>query len=406
MGIIELIRISFKAILINKMRAFLTMLGIIIGVSSVIIMLAIGESAKLNITSYISDMGSNLIAVTPKSTIQSGVRPDATSMQTLTMQDYIALETETDLMNHVSPMVTGAGQVIYGSKNWKTTMYGISTNYLDIRILKIRQGTMFSDFDVRTSAKVAILGSTVVKNLFPEEKNPIGQMVRFNNTPFKIVGILDAKGSNTFGQDQDDLILAPYSTVQKRILGITYFHHFMGSAISEEKAEEAVAEVTEILADNHKIRKGEEYDFEVSSQKELIDTFSSITDMLTLLLVTIAAISLIVGGIGIMNIMYVSVKERTKEIGLRLAVGARAIDILKQFLYESLIISFTGGFIGITIGLTLTFAIGLVLDWQIVVPLVSIVIAFSVCTATGIFFGWYPAKKASELDPIQALRYE
>jgi putative ABC transport system permease protein len=351
-------------------------------------------------------MGSNLITVRPGASVQGGVRMDPSSMQTLVMKDYISLNEKVSSINKVSPLVTGSGQLIQGANNWPSTLYGVSPEYLDIRILKVEKGSMFSDDEVKASAKVAIIGETVVKNLFPNGDNPVGKTIRFNSIPFKIIGVLEAKGQNTFGQDQDDIVLAPYTTVQKRILAINYYHSIVASAVSESQAATAVEQIREVIADNHKIAKGEEYDFEVSSQQELIETFSSITEMLTLLLVAIAAISLVVGGIGIMNIMYVSVKERTKEIGLRLAVGGRAKDIMKQFLYESVIISFTGGIIGILFGLSITLAITSIFDWQVIVTPKSMLIAFGVCTVTGIFFGWYPARKASQLDPIQALRYE
>jgi putative ABC transport system permease protein len=406
MGILELIRVSLRAILINKTRAVLTMLGIIIGVASVIVMLAIGESTKTGITSNISGMGSNLIMISPKAKEQVGLRSDVNSLQSLIINDYTTIKSNVSLVRLVSPIVTGSGQIIYGSNNWKATLYGVAPEYTDIRSLQVEEGSMFTEYDVRTSSKVAVLGRTVVDNLFPYGPNPIGQTVRFNNIPFKVVGILETKGMSTFGQDQDDIVLSPYTTVQKRILGITYLHSIYGSAVKEEKAEEAALNITNLLAENHKISSKDNYDFEVSSQKELIETFSSITEMLTLLLVTIASISLVVGGIGIMNIMYVSVKERTREVGLRLAVGGRGVDILRQFLMESVFISFTGVIIGIVIGTLVSFLIGAILGWQVVIPPISVVISFGVCTLTGVFFGWYPAKKAAGMDPIQALRYE
>lgn len=406
MDFIQLIKISFKAILINKVRALLTMLGIIIGVCSVIVMLTVGESSKKGITSNISDMGSNLIMISPKSNVQTGVRLDASATQSLLIEDCRAIEQQVALINAVSPIVSGSGQAIYGASNWKVTLFGSAPEYLLIRNLKVADGVMITDYDVKTNAKVAVIGRTVLENLFPYEANPIGKTIRFNSVPFKVIGILEAKGVSTFGQDQDDIIIAPYTTVQKRILGINHLHSIVASAISEGAAEQAVKQVVDILKDNHKIQDGKENDFEVSSQKELIDTFSSITEMLTLLLVTIASISLVVGGIGIMNIMYVSVKERTREIGLRLAVGGRAVDILRQFLMESVFISFTGGLIGIVCGVLISLLVGHIVGWQVVIPPQAILISFAVCTLTGVFFGWYPARKASGLDPIQALRYE
>lgn len=405
MNFSNLIKIAWKAILLNKTRAMLTMLGIIIGVASVIAMLAIGEGSKESIKKNISSMGANLITIRPGAGMMGGVRSDPSSMQTLTLNDYKTLKTQTHYIKNISPMVNGSGQSIAGSNNWPTTIYGASPEYLSIRDWSVEKGSMFTEDDIESYAKVAVIGKTVQENLFPNE-DPIGKMIRFKNIPFKVIGILKEKGENTFGQDQDDIIIAPYTAVQKRILAQKYLQSIVASSISEDDSEAAVNEITTIMEKQHNIKEGDDNDFNVSSQQEIISTFSSTSEMLTVLLVAIASISLIVGGIGIMNIMYVSVKERTKEIGLRMAIGAKGKDILLQFLIESVLISITGGILGVFIGLGATFAIKQFVGWPVSITMSSIVISFAVCTITGVFFGWYPARKAAQSDPINALRYE
>lgn len=405
MNFLNLIKIAWKAILLNKTRAMLTMLGIIIGVASVIAMLAIGEGSKESIKKNISSMGANLITIRPGAGMMGGVRSDPSSMQTLTLNDYKTLKTQTHYIKYISPMVNGSGQSIAGSNNWPTTIYGASPEYLSIRDWSVEKGSMFTEDDIESYAKVAVIGKTVQENLFPNE-DPIGKMIRFKNIPFKVIGILKEKGENTFGQDQDDIIIAPYTAVQKRILAQKYLQSIIASSISEDDSEAAVNEITTIMEKQHNIKEGDDNDFNVSSQQEIISTFSSTSEMLTVLLVAIASISLIVGGIGIMNIMYVSVKERTKEIGLRMAIGAKGKDILLQFLIESVLISITGGILGVFIGLGATFAIKQFAGWPVSITMSSIVISFAVCTITGVFFGWYPARKAAQSDPINALRYE
>ncbi len=405
MNFLNLIKIAWKAILLNKTRAMLTMLGIIIGVASVIAMLAIGKGSKESIKKNISSMGANLITIRPGAGMIGGVRSDPSSMQTLTLNDYKTLKTQTHYIKNISPMVNGSGQSIAGSNNWPTTIYGASPEYLSIRDWSVEKGSMFTEDDIESYAKVAVIGKTVQENLFPNE-DPIGKMIRFKNIPFKVIGILKEKGENTFGQDQDDIIIAPYTAVQKRILAQKYLQSIVASSISEDDSEAAVNEITTIMEKQHNIKEGDDNDFNVSSQQEIISTFSSTSEMLTVLLVAIASISLIVGGIGIMNIMYVSVKERTKEIGLRMAIGAKGKDILLQFLIESVLISITGGILGVFIGLGATFAIKQFAGWPVSITMSSIVISFAVCTITGVFFGWYPARKAAQSDPINALRYE
>jgi len=406
MRLLNLLKIAFKAIVLNKMRTLLTMLGIIIGVASVIAMLAIGEGSKESIRTSISAMGSNMITIRPGADDRGPARGSGGNVQTLTLKDYEVIKEQADLLSYSTPVVNGGGQVINGSNNWPSTIYGVNTEYLDIKVVDLQSGSMFTDTEVRTASKVALIGQTVVDNVFPDGEDPVGQMIRFNNIPFKVIGVLEEKGENTFGQDQDDVVIAPYTTVQKRILAIDYLNQVMASAVSEDDAPDAVDQVTEILRAQHKLIDNEEDDFSVRSMEELISTFSSTSEMLTVLLVAVASISLLIGGIGIMNIMYVSVKERTKEIGLRMAVGGKGADILMQFLIEAILISITGGVLGVILGLGATVFIEKFLSWPTSVALYSIIVSFAVCAVTGIFFGWYPAKKASALDPITAIRYE
>tara|TARA_R110000751_G_scaffold2470_3_gene13153 strand:- start:180333 stop:181553 length:1221 start_codon:yes stop_codon:yes gene_type:complete len=406
MRLLNLIKIAFKAIVLNKMRTLLTMLGIIIGVASVIAMLAIGEGSKESIRSTISNMGSNMITIRPGADDRGPARGSGGDVQTLTLQNYEVIKAQADLLSYVTPVVNGGGQVINGSNNWPSTIYGVNPDYLEIKVVGLQSGSMFTNVDVQSASKVVVIGQTVVNNVFSDGQEPVGQMIRFNNIPFKVIGVLEEKGENTFGQDQDDVVIAPYTTVQKRILAIDYLNQVIASAISEDDAADAVTQVTEILRTEHKLLDNEDDDFSVRSMEELISTFSSTSEMLTILLVAVASISLLIGGIGIMNIMYVSVKERTKEIGLRMAVGGKGSDILMQFLIEAILISITGGLLGVILGLGATVFIEKFLNWPTSVALYSIIISFAVCAITGIFFGWYPARKASALDPITALRYE
>ena len=399
-------QMAFRSLKNNKFRCFLTMLGIIIGVSSVITMLAIGQGSKRSIQAQISEMGSNVIMVFPGNRRAGGVRLSADEMQTLKLQDYRSIEEKATLLCHVSPMVSSSGQFIYGAKNTPSTLYGVSPDYLDIRMLEVERGEMFTEEDINAIAKVCVVGQTVVDNLFEEGEDPLGKTVRFNATPFKIIGVLKAKGYNSMGQDQDDLVLAPYTSVQKRILAITYLRGLYASAVDEKQSEEAIEQIEGILRENHRLQDGVENDFEVRSQEELSNMLSSTTNLLTVLLASIAGISLLVGGIGIMNIMYVSVTERTKEIGLRLSIGAKGRHILWQFLIESVLISVSGGIVGVLLGALASIAVKYIAGWPIFVQLWSVLLAFAVCTVTGVFFGWYPAKKAANLDPIEALRYE
>lgn len=406
MNLTNLFKIALRALANNKMRGFLTMLGIIIGVASVITMLAIGQGSKRSIQAEISEMGSNMIMIQPGGDIRGGVRQEASSMETLKLEDYQNIVDETRYVTAVSPSVNSSGQVIYGANNAPTTIYGISPDYIEIRRYKVEDGEMFSDQDIAVAAKVCVVGKTVVDNLFPGGENPVGKVIRFQKLPFKIVGVLESKGYNSMGMDQDDLILAPYTTIQKKILAITHLQGITCSALKEEYTEQAIDEISEILRRNHKLKADEEDDFTIRSQQELSSMLTSTTDMMTVLLAAVAGISLLVGGIGIMNIMYVSVTERTREIGLRMSIGAKGIDILSQFLIESILISVTGGLIGVIFGVGSAIIVNQVAHFPIFIQPWSVLLSFIVCTATGIFFGWYPAKKAAQLDPIEAIRYE
>ena len=405
MDISNLFKICIKALLNNKMRCFLTMLGIIIGVAAVIAMLAIGNGSKQSIRAEIGQMGSNMIMVSPGNGQFGGVRQSGSSMQTLKLADYEAIVKQASYVDKITPTVQASGQAIKGSNNTPTTIYGVNDQYLDIRGYKIASGSCFDENDILHAAKVCVVGQTVVDELFPDGQDPIGQTIRFNQIPLKIIGVLEAKGYNSMGMDQDDLMLAPYTTVQKRILSINYIQGITCSALSEEYTDQAIDEITRIIQTNHDIKIGQENDFNVRSQQEMMETLSSVMDMLTMLLAAVAGISLVVGGIGIMNIMYVSVTERTREIGLRMSIGAKGRQILLQFLIESIIISVAGGVIGVLLGIVAAKVISL-FGMATAVSTFSIVLSFLVCVFTGIFFGWYPARKAASLNPIDALRYE
>ena len=390
----------------NKLRGFLTMLGIIIGVASVITMLAIGQGSKRSIQAQISEMGSNMIMIQPGADMRGGVRQDASAMETLKLQDYEDIVNETRYVSATSPSVNSSGQAIYGANNAPTTVYGISPDYMEIRRYEVEDGDMFSDQDVQTAAKVCVIGKTVVDNLFPGGENPVGKVIRFQKLPFRVAGVLKSKGYNSMGMDQDDLILAPYTTIQKKILAITHLQGITCSALKEEYTDQAIDEISEILRRNHRLRETDDDDFTIRSMQELSTMLTSTTDIMTTLLAAVAGISLLVGGIGIMNIMYVSVTERTREIGLRMSIGAKGMDILAQFLIESILISVTGGLIGVLFGVGAALVVNVVAHFPIYIQPWSVLLSFVVCTVTGVFFGWYPAKKAAQLDPIEAIRYE
>ena len=402
----NLFKIAFKALANNKMRAFLTMLGIIIGVASVIAMLAIGQGSKRSIQKQISEMGSNMIMIHPGAEMRGGVRQDPSAMQTLKLENYETLRNECMFLSAISPNVSSSGQLIAGSNNYPSSVTGVSIDYLKIRQLKVEEGEMFTENDIRTAAKVCVIGKTIVDNLFPDGGDPIGRVIRCNKIPLRVVGVLESKGYNSMGMDQDDVVLAPYSTVMKRLLAQTYLSGIFASALTENMTEEAVDEISTILKREHKLKTTDDDDFTIRTQQELSSMLNTTTDLMTTLLACIAGISLLVGGIGIMNIMYVSVTERTREIGLRMSVGARGIDILSQFLIESILISITGGLIGVLLGCGASILIKTIAHWPVFIQPWSVLVSFAVCTLTGVFFGWYPAKKAADLDPIEALRYE
>ena len=406
MNLTNLFKIAFKALSNKKLRGFLTMLGIIIGVGSVITMLAIGQGSKRSIQAQISEMGSNMIMIHPGGDRRGGVRLDAADMESLKLKDLEDIQAQARYISYISPSVNSSGQAIFGANNTPTTVYGISPEYLDIRRYTVEDGDIFSEQDVKTAAKVCLVGKSVVDELFPDGESPVGKVIRFGKIPLRIVGVLESKGYNSMGMDQDDLILAPYTTVQKRILAITHLQSITCSALSEEYTDQAIEEITQILRTNHKLKATDEDDFTIRSQQELSSMLTSTTDMMTLLLAAVAGISLLVGGIGIMNIMYVSVTERTREIGLRMSIGAKGRDILAQFLIESILISVTGGVIGILVGVGAAVLVNIFAAFPIYIQPWSVFLSFAVCTLTGIFFGWYPAQKAAMLNPIDALRYE
>lgn len=408
----NLLKIALRAIAANKMRSFLTALGIIIGIAAVITMLAIGQGSKASIKANIAEMGSNMIMISPGADMRGGVRQDASSMETLKQADYQSIKEDCNYISAISPTVNSSGQWIYGYNNTQSSIYGVNQDYLSIRQLKVADGEMFTDTDIKAAAKVCILGQTVVDYLFPDGSDPIGKVVRFNSIPFRVVGVLQKKGYNSMGMDQDDLVLAPYTTVMKRILAQTYLGGIVCSAITEEASQPAQDQISEILRRNHKLKdatattEADEDDFNIRSQEEISSMMNSTMSTITILLGSVAGISLLVGGIGIMNIMYVSVTERTREIGLRMSVGARGIDILNQFLIEAILLSVTGGIIGVILGVSLSLSLNAFLHIATQIEPWSIIMSFAVCTFTGVFFGWYPAKKAARLDPIEAIRYE
>lgn len=402
----NLFKIALRALANNKLRAFLTMLGIIIGVASVIAMLAIGQGSKKSIQQQISEMGSNMIMIHPGAEMRGGVRQDPSAMQTLKLENYEKLSEECTYLSGISPNVSSSGQLVAGANNYPSSVSGVSMDYLTIRQLTVEQGEMFTENDIRTAAKVCVIGKTIVDNLFPDGSDPIGKVIRCNQIPFRVIGVLKSKGYNSMGMDQDDVVLAPYSTVMKRLLAQTYLSGIFASALTEDMTDEAVDEITTILRREHKLKETDDDDFTIRTQQELSSMLNTTTDLMTTLLACIAGISLVVGGIGIMNIMYVSVTERTREIGLRMSVGARGVDILSQFLIEAILISITGGLIGVIIGCGASFMIKTIAHWPVFIRPWSVLLSFLVCTVTGVFFGWYPAKKAADLDPIDALRYE
>ena len=405
MNILNLFKVSLKAVANNKMRSFLSMLGIIIGVAAVIIMMAIGQGSKESIRKELSTMGTNLLTIRPGADMRGGVRQDPSAMQTLKMADYERIIREKKFVTKVSPEVTASGQAIYGNNNTTSSMYGESIEYIDIRQWTIDEGECFTEEDIKKASKVCLIGATVVKELFGTT-DPIGKTIRFKSIPMRVIGVLKSKGYNNWGMDQDNVIIAPYTTVMKRIAAQTWFSSIVCSAITEELSDAAIEELTQMLRDNHKLKGEAADDFTIRSQAEMMETMSSTMDTVTIILVVAAAFSLLVAGIGIMNIMLVSVTERTKEIGLRMAVGATGPVISLQFLIESVLISLTGGLLGILVGCSASDFIVPAFGMPSSVPLWSIYISFLVCVFIGVLFGYIPAQKAANMDPIEAIRHE
>lgn len=406
MRVMNILKIAWRSLSKNKLRVLLTMLGIIIGVASVIAMLAIGQGSKQNIQSSIASLGTNSVMIFPGSISHGGVSMGAGSYSMLTRKDAEAISVRCEYVTDVSPVVQKSSQIVAGNQNWHTMVIGGLSQYFAIRNLTILKGNIFSSGEEHTAAKVCVIGLTVADKLFGAGGEPVGKFIRINSIPFKVIGVLERKGQNSFGQDQDDIIIAPFSTVQKRMLSTVYLNSILASARSENDIDDAKEDISSILRIQHKLIAGDEDDFTIRSQADIANVFGSISRIMTILLASIAGISLVVGGIGIMNIMLVSVTERTREIGIRMAVGAKGRDVLLQFMIESVFISFIGGIIGILIGVLISFMVGKFGGWPVVVTFSSVLLSFVFSTAVGVFFGWYPARKAARLNPIDALRYE
>lgn len=406
MNYFEFIKISFRSLSKNKVRSLLTMLGIIIGVFSVIAMLALGQGSKQSIQDQIQSMGTNVIMVFPGAAQRGGVMMDISTSQKLDMADVNALKLKASYIKYISPTARKSGQAIANNKNWRTQVQGIYPEYFDISNYKVSTGELFTDQQEKNSAKVCIIGKTVLKNLFGEGANPIGQMIRVDKIPLKVMGVMAEKGSNTFGQDQDDIIMAPFSTVQKRMLAATNVQQIIMSAKTEKDVQKAVKDVEIILRESKKLGVSDISPFTIRTQAEFSSMMSSVSNTLIILLAGIASISLLVGGIGIMNIMLVSVTERTREIGLRMSVGARNRDIMRQFLLEAIMLSFMGGLVGVILGILVALALGNLFGMAVAIKLYSVLLSFFFASLVGVFFGWYPARKAANLIPVDALRYE
>ena len=401
----ESFQMALTSLYANKMRSLLTMLGIIIGVGAVIALVSVGMGVRSNVTSSIASLGSNMLIVSPGSSNRGGVRGAAGSMQTLKYDDAKAIKDKIKNIDYVSPSVSSSYQIVYGNNNWNTSVQGVTPEFMSIRSLTIGYGSFISNDDMNKRNRVAVIGTTVASNLFAKD-NPVGKNIRINNQPYKVIGLLESKGQSSVGQDQDDVIYIPLTTAQERMLGITYVQSINVQVSSQEKMEQVQAEIENLLRSRHHILAGKDDDFHVRNLTSLMETVSQSTSMLTMLLGAIAGISLIVGGIGIMNIMMVSVTERTREIGIRKALGATFMNIMTQFLIESMVIGIIGGLIGIAVGCIASQIIAKVGNFTTVITLTPIIISFMFAVGIGLFFGIYPARKAAKLDPIEALRYE
>ena len=401
----ESVQIAVTALLGNKLRSILTMLGIIIGVGAVIAMISIGMGVKQNVTNSIASLGSNMLIVMPGSTNKGGVRSAAGSSQKLKYEDAEAIKKKIKNIDYVSPTVNGSYQIVNGHENWNSSVYGVTPEYLKIRDLTIGAGSFITQNDLNSRNRVAVIGTTVATNLF-ESENPVGKNIRINNQPYKVIGVIESKGQSSMGQDQDDVVIIPLTTAQERLMGITYIRSINIQVSSADKIESVQGQVETLLRQRHHIVGDKEDDFTVRNLTSLMETMTSTTTMLTLFLGSIAAISLLVGGIGIMNIMMVSVTERTREIGIRKALGATFKNIMMQFLIESVVIGVIGGLLGVAVGVGIALAIAKTGLFQTVITAAPILISFSFSVGIGLFFGIYPARKAARLDPIEALRYE
>ncbi len=407
---LDSLRDALRALRVNVMRSVLTTLGIIIGVAAVIIMVSVGAGAEARVAELIHSLGSNLIIILPGTTTAGGIRLGSGTLPTITEDDASAIQRDVPGVQVTASSVRGVGQVVYGNLNWSTVVFGITPEYLQAREWELAEGRDFTADEVKGAAKVVLLGTTVVKNLFPDQ-SPIGQVIRIKRVPFEVIGVLKAKGQSMVGQDQDDTIFIPLSTARQRVLGGRALSgRLVGSIIVKVREAGLVSgvesQVRELLRQRHRLRPGQEDDFFIRNLSQVLETRAESSRAMSLLLAAVASVSLIVGGIGIMNIMLVSVTERTREIGLRMAVGARRKDILAQFLIEAITLSMIGGLIGIGLGVGGSLTVHVVAEWPMIIEAASIVLAFAFSAAVGIFFGFYPARKASRLDPIEALRYE
>ncbi|MCL5033493.1 MAG: ABC transporter permease [Bacteroidetes bacterium] len=406
MNVLNVLRVSYRSLGRNKLRSFLTMLGIIIGVAAVIAMLAIGQGASNAVKEQIAGLGTNVVIVFPFASTQGNVRFQAGETSRLTESDAVAIAAQCPAVKYVTPVVRVVTQIIAGTQNWRTSIMGVYPDFEQIRNWPVKSGDYFTSTDERTAAKVCVLGQTVADNLFGPGSIPLGATVQIRNLPFRVVGVLASKGQSSMGQDNDDIVIAPFSTVQQKLAGTIYANMLFASAISSPAVNTAVEEITQFLRIKHNLRSWEANDFTVRTQTEIASTADATTQTMTLLLASVAAISLVVGGIGIMNIMLVSVTERTREIGIRMAVGARGGDVLTQFLIEAVTLSLAGGLIGVILGVLTSRFVSSIQKWPVVISPESVGLAFFFAAIIGIFFGWYPARKAANLNPIEALRYE